>query len=769
MSYGRHPYGGVGYAGSDVDDIPADTETTLAVEVSFTTGALEDPLWVDISHDVRSWDVQRGRTRELERFQPGRATVVLGNLSRQYDSVNTAGPFYGNLRPMRRMRIRETFSGVTYPVFDGYVDRWQLDYPGVGKDATATLTATDGFKILQRTDLPESVYAHLVRTDTPVAWFRMSNPATNTIALDHSTPGTRDLTYVSNPFGGESLVTNDENESTLFLHPVAANGNVAEATATTPVPTFPLSIEAVFRSQEQEDSSFRVISEVAGNGSPADRQLRLVLSTANPGRVQITLGNTAAGGAVVARSTTRKDDSVIHHVVGIIDSGTVARMFVDGTEDTVLTTAAPAPSLPSDTVQIAVGNTTNNDPLVGEFGTNAEVQDVAYYNYALTAAQISAHASARSAPWQSDLPGARMARILDIVEWPSGLRSLDTGLTTLQSATLGTPALEHLQKAAETEFGLLFMARDGNVRFVDRSTLFARSAAAEIFGDSGTEIGYTAIVPDDGDEVIRNRAIISRLNGVAKTSEDTASVDEFGRFDYELDGLLHSSDSYSQDYANLITGEYADQRRRITSLDLGPPISGVESTFYPAILSRELGDAITVRNRPLGATLFEQTCAVEGIEHSGAPGGVRSARLILSPEFAFRDVEDAVQLGYGAQTATQSGITAETDLTGAAATVTVGSSRRVQITGFLHTTRTVADGTTRMAIREGLTVLQTVDAQPNVASDTLLCFGSYVLTPSAGSHTYKLSLERVTGTGTVGSTVTGTQVGFILVEDIGPA
>ncbi|HKY77446.1 MAG TPA: hypothetical protein VJS45_14960, partial [Acidimicrobiia bacterium] len=146
MSYGLAPYGSALYGGPMVASPPAQTDTTLQVELSLA-GALASPVWVDITSDVRWFDTTRGRNRELERVQPGRATIVLSNLSRQYDSANPSSPYAGHLKPMRRIRIRETFNGVTYPLFDGYVDRWVLDYPGVGKDAIATVVATDAFKI----------------------------------------------------------------------------------------------------------------------------------------------------------------------------------------------------------------------------------------------------------------------------------------------------------------------------------------------------------------------------------------------------------------------------------------------------------------------------------------------------------------------------------------------------------------------------------------------------------------------------------------------
>jgi hypothetical protein len=124
-------------------------------------------------------------------------------------------------------------------------------------------------------------------------------------------------------------------------------------------------------------------------------------------------------------------------------------------------------------------------------------------------------------------------------------------------------------------------------------------------------------------------------------------------------------------------------------------------------------------------------------------------------------------LGYAQVTANQGGFSAETDLTSLAVTVTVGSGRRIRISFCGLTERTVADGVNRFAIKEGATTLQLVDEVPTPASITKTATGSVILTPTAGSHTYKLTLQRVTGTGTVQLTANATFPFYILVEDIG--
>ena len=646
MAYGRYPYGGVAYAASDVDDIPAaDTEVALAVEWSPTTGALDAPVWVDIAGDVRRWDTTRGRTRELERFQPGRATIVLSNRERQYDSVNTAGPNYGNVKPMRRIRIRETFNGVTYPTFDGLIDRWHLDYPGVGKDATATVTATDAFKVFARTDMGISVYHRTVLADSPSVYWRLDEQKETAsdgslLALNSGTLGpASNGTYIGPPsLGEEALVVNDPGSSIGVVNSADETGTAGmgvEATA------------AVFPLVPAGTESFAFEAWCIPRNTPGSNGYLLSVRNA-ASTVKIEVLYTASNTFVfnvnhttpvsLSTSPTTYAPHQRAHVVGRCVVGETLRLWINGT---LFTGGTPAGTIDAaGTLRLA--HLAAASPSVNWSGA---ISHVSFYRdaaaVAVDTAWVARHYADGTAPWNADQPGARMGRALDIASWPAPLRELNAGNVALQSAELGVTVLEHLQKVGETEFGLVFMTRDGKVRLVGRAAVLTRGPGPEVFGDGPGEAGYTSFVPDDGDEVIRNSTTISRLNGVAKTSEDTASVTAYGRFAYVLDGLLHSSDQYSADYAATITSEYKDPRRRIVSLTCGPAIAGEEDTVYPAMLGPELGDVITVVNNPLGGGAeFQQACAIEGITCAGTPGGVRTTTFALSPTIALSEEVD---------------------------------------------------------------------------------------------------------------------------------
>ena len=138
-------------------------------------------------------------------------------------------------------------------------------------------------------------------------------------------------------------------------------------------------------------------------------------------------------------------------------------------------------------------------------------------------------------------------------------------------------------------------------------------------------------------------------------------------------------------------------------------------------------------------------------------------------ETAINAVEGRGALGYAQTTTAQNGITTETDLTSLSVTVTVPSDgRRVKITGFIPYVVPDTNGATiSLYIKESTTQLNRFDIHATTGAGAIqygmIC--TWVGTPSAGSHTYKLTLAASAGTVNV-SSLSATQIAFILVEYI---
>lgn len=114
------------------------------------TFKLAGDILEDVTDDVRSVTVRRGRSRELERYQAGAATVVLDNTARKYDpAAGTAiTPYGASMRPRKAVSI--STAGV--PILSGIVDDWDIDYSLDG-DHVASVQVTDGFAFLAQQEI----------------------------------------------------------------------------------------------------------------------------------------------------------------------------------------------------------------------------------------------------------------------------------------------------------------------------------------------------------------------------------------------------------------------------------------------------------------------------------------------------------------------------------------------------------------------------------------------------------------------------------------
>jgi len=120
-------------------------------------------------------------------------------------------------------------------------------------------------------------------------------------------------------------------------------------------------------------------------------------------------------------------------------------------------------------------------------------------------------------------------------------------------------------------------------------------------------------------------------------------------------------------------------------------------------------------------------------------------------------------IGYAQVTADQTGITTtETDLTGLSVAVTVPAGRTIKVTGRAYFTA-FAGGCNgaNFEIYEGATMLQIGGATGGLSSNGVV--EQVILTPSTGSHTYKLK-AYANAAGTMTMQAGATYPCFILVE-----
>lgn len=133
------------------------TTLEIGLDVGFT---LDDPVkgvldsadypiegiaFTDITSRLDDMTIDRGKNRELDRFNSGTLQASLRNEDRAFDPLYTASPFFGDIIPRRRVRVKT--DGALQ--FEGVIDDWNFAYDPSG-ESRAELIATDAFTYFSR-------------------------------------------------------------------------------------------------------------------------------------------------------------------------------------------------------------------------------------------------------------------------------------------------------------------------------------------------------------------------------------------------------------------------------------------------------------------------------------------------------------------------------------------------------------------------------------------------------------------------------------------
>lgn len=117
--------------------------------------------WTDLSSDVKSISISRGRQHDLAEFQTGTCTLKLKNTNQQYNPLNTSSPYYDSantrskIQPGKRIRIKAVYDSTTYYLYDGYISAIPQGFLLQGADAVAEFRLVDAFKFFNLNKLKD--------------------------------------------------------------------------------------------------------------------------------------------------------------------------------------------------------------------------------------------------------------------------------------------------------------------------------------------------------------------------------------------------------------------------------------------------------------------------------------------------------------------------------------------------------------------------------------------------------------------------------------
>lgn len=224
----------------------------------------------------------------------------------------------------------------------------------------------------------------------------------------------------------------------------------------------------------------------------------------------------------------------------------------------------------------------------------------------------------------NQLSGARVQAILDNGNWPSSLRDIDAGQSTVTGAQeVSGSILSQLEDVAQAELGIVYVDVNGNVVFRQRYAALTRSqsntAQATFTATSSDTLPFMSVDLQYDDDLVKTQVDVSRKDGtVSTTIQDAAGAAIYGVRSQSLTNLLVTSDTAARDIGDLYLTLYSRAEFRPASITVNPEAK--PTTLYPQVLGRELRDRVTVQFTTPGGVAQSLDCWVDAVEHRITPG-----------------------------------------------------------------------------------------------------------------------------------------------------
>lgn len=558
----------------------------LTPKLEFSPDPLSDttPTYTDVTSYLKDASWSSGIARDLDAPQAGGAVFVLRNENRDWEPEYSGGRFAGNIVPMRRFRWSITADGSSRSQGTYYATSYQVVYPDPGStESDVIVTCVDGTGLLALQTLPAldppsaSSLSDVIQFDNPFAYYPLNESTQSKTA--QAVTGPQGAYRGSVDFGGPSPVVGSNDSAPVFHQDAFVRAKLDDEQIWNT--SGQVTIECVVK----RGTSGLLRQFVAG---PFDTTAASPSFFINSTGTNTTFSLFNVGAALTAISASLLDTAT-HHIAMTYD-GSKLVAYIDGVN---VGTADGAGNIisPDANEFIYIGSNGHGAPTIGD----DIISDAAFYDYALSASRIAAHANAALLRgYTQTTAGSRIASLATNSLWSTA--GIPTGTVTV------TPRMQMGQKIfdeivttvqTETPIGLFFFNDAGNPDYYawdDTTTIQATLGEFEVQYDD------VVLIYDDQ---IFNQATASRDGGLAQTANDTTSQGNYGtRTASDLTGLIVSYDHDADMVAQAIVDHFANPQYRIESVTL----NAATQLRRTQILLREIGDTIRIKRRGQGGT-----------------------------------------------------------------------------------------------------------------------------------------------------------------------
>lgn len=547
-----------------------------------------------------------------------------------------------------------TTSGPTwYPIYSGYIERYPLAYSMSGTRGMRPLNAVDGLAILSRTQINQSVRKTIL-ADNPYMYMPLNDQSLPQQIIQpqggQPTQGYQNLgTQGTVNFQGDSFLDGVSAVSITqqnTTNPVTRGNNAYVTYLGTTVGMFTMNTAAFTVSTWVKFVAGSVVFGAGSLGVNENPNFAFAgpnhyggwgtqLGAAFPGRLQVNWADPFITSNLWTPFGPNAPwngwpDGKWHHLALTFIGNSSVQNYVDGVPDGPPSTIQTAP-----TPFVLVNNffmdlsTYSGDPI-----STAAFANFAAFPYALNASQVAAHYS-RGTGYINELPGARVARLLG--QYWKGGQIVAPGILKLapDHGYNGRMMLDVLQEIQESERGLVYVDRSGNVVFEDRGTRYNSQSPLWVFGEnpagaSPAEYPYQNYVGDFDPTYTFSQANLTRPgNGNYPPRVNAQAQADFGQ--RILTQTLQANTDFDLQQAGIFyTSRYAAPKVRIQTITLNP---AANPALWPLVLSLEISQRVTVKRRSGGLTTSNDYY-IESIAHKvNADAGTWTVDLEMSPVF----------------------------------------------------------------------------------------------------------------------------------------
>ena len=247
-----------------------------------------------------------------------------------------------------------------------------------------------------------------------------------------------------------------------------------------------------------------------------------------------------------------------------------------------------------------------------------------------------------------ELSSARVTRILNLIQFPSALRDIQTGTNQVQTQSGTNPniltALRDCELAENAQF---FIGKDGKAVFRNRDYKLSNTKATTVqasFSNDGTNLPYTNVVTSfDLNEIINVYEWI-RKNGATQYISDGDSVQKYRPLTSSKT-TLNISDT---DVLSLIEQKIAETSLPIVRVDQLEVNPKQNTNIWEKALGLEFGDRISVKIVNPDSSSYTDELWIESISHNiNASAQSWNWSLTLSPASSSAWVLGSARLGIG--------------------------------------------------------------------------------------------------------------------------